>query len=143
MTASPERARADGTRAEMPSGARSAARAAEDKLGHETVVLDMRELLGVTDAFVITSGRNARHVRTLVEEIEKQVRHATGRSPLSVEGLRDLQWVLMDYGDFLVHVFVDDTRSYYDLERLWGDAPRLEIPAAGAGDGHGAGRSGP
>lgn len=112
-----------------------AARAADAKLGEATAVLDMGELLGVTDAFVITSGRNARQVKTIAEAVEEQVRDRTGQRPLRVEGLRDLQWVLMDYGDFLVHVFLDETRAYYDLERLWGDAPRVDWggPAAAAG----------
>jgi len=79
----------------------------------------------VTDAFVITHGRNSRQVRTLVDEIERRVKLESGRSPLAVEGLRDLRWVLMDYGDFLVHIFHEETRPYYDLEHLWGDAPRV------------------
>ncbi len=87
----------------------------------------MGDLLVVTDAFVVTSGANSRQVRTIVEEVERQVKEQTGRSPWAVEGLRDLTWVLMDYGDFLVHVFGTESRAYYDLERLWGDAPRVEI----------------
>jgi ribosome-associated protein len=109
----------------VPAAALVAARAADAKNGEATVVLAMGELLGVTDAFVITNGRNSRQVRTLVEEVERAVKEQTGRSPLAVEGLRDLHWVLMDYGDFLVHVFHVDTRPYYDLEHLWGDAPRV------------------
>ena len=102
-----------------------AALAADEKLGHETVVLDMAELLAVVDAFVITSGRNVRQVKTLVEEIEEQVKADGGPSPLRIEGLQDGTWVLMDYGDFIVHVFLDEARSFYDLEHLWSDVPRL------------------
>lgn len=109
----------------VPEGAVVAARAAEAKLGKDPVVLAMGAILAVTEAFVVCSGRNARQVKTIVDEVELQVRHSTGRSPLRTEGLRDLQWVLMDYGDFLVHVFLDETRSYYDLEHLWGNAPRV------------------
>jgi ribosome-associated protein len=109
----------------VPSAALEAARAADEKLGENTVVLAMGELLGVTDAFVITHGRNTRQVRTLVDEIERRVKEVSGRAPLAVEGLRDLHWVLMDYGDFLVHVFHEETRPYYDLEHLWGDAPHV------------------
>jgi ribosome-associated protein len=109
----------------VPSEALEAARAADEKLGEATVVLAMGELLGVTDAFVITHGRNSRQVRTLVDEVERRVREVSGRSPRAVEGLRDLRWVLMDYGDFLVHIFHEETRPYYDLEHLWGDAPRV------------------
>jgi ribosome-associated protein len=109
----------------VPSAALEAARAADEKTGVGTVVLAMGDLLGVTDAFVITNGRNSRQVRTLVEEVERRVKEVSGRSPRAVEGLRDLRWVLMDYGDFLVHVFDEETRPYYDLEHLWGDAPRV------------------
>jgi len=131
MTAPAESAAAGG-RDEVPEAALVAARAADAKLGQDTVVLAMGALLAVTDAFVISSGANGRQVRTIVDEVERQVKEATGRSPRAVEGLRDLTWVLMDYGDFLVHAFVAEARAYYDLERLWGDAPRLEISGTGA-----------
>ncbi|MGD0379341.1 MAG: ribosome silencing factor [Acidimicrobiales bacterium] len=124
MTASAERASADNGRFDVPEAALVAARAADAKLGQDTVVLAMGDFLGVTDAFVITSGANSRQVRTIVEEVEHQVKRSEGRSPRAIEGLRDLTWVLMDYGDFLVHVFQDEARAYYDLERLWGNAPR-------------------
>ena len=109
----------------VPDSALVAARAADDKLGEETVVLAMGELLGVVDAFVVTSGRNDRQVRALVEEVERKVKDHDGTSPVAVEGLSDATWVLMDYGDFVVHVFADQTRSYYDLEHLWSGAPRI------------------
>jgi ribosome-associated protein len=86
----------------------------------------MGELFGVVDAFVVTSGRNVRHLRTVVDEVERRVREGTGRSPIAVEGLRDPSWVLMDYGDFIVHVFLPETRDFYDLEHLWSGAPRVE-----------------
>jgi ribosome-associated protein len=117
----------------IPDEVLSAALGAEEKLGTNTVVLAMGELLGVVDAFVITSGRNARQVRTLVDEIERRVKMDSGRSPRSVEGLRDGTWVLMDYGDFIVHVFLEETRSYYDLEHLWAGAPRLAWQAEATG----------
>ena len=109
-----------------------AARAADAKLGEDTTVLAMGELLGVTDAFVITSGRNPRHVRTIVEEVERRVKAETGVSPLRIEGAADARWVLMDYGDFLVHVFLSEAREFYDLEHLWSAAPRVpwDGPAA-------------
>lgn len=103
-----------------------AARAADAKLGEDTTILAMGELLGVTDAFVITSGRNVRQVRAIVDEVELQVKVARGMGPVRVEGLDDARWVLMDYGDFLVHVFLDEARKFYDLEHLWSDAPRIE-----------------
>ena len=104
---------------------RTAARAAAAKLGTDTVVLDVHEVLAITDAFVITSGRNRRQVLTIAEEVEAQVKAAEGPAPLRVEGLTDAQWVLLDYGDFVVHVFLDEVRHYYDLERLWSDVPRI------------------
>jgi len=117
----------------IPAGALRAAVAADDKLGQDTVVLAMGELFGAVDAFVVTSGRNARQVRTLVDEVERRVKEEDGRSPSSVEGLRDGTWVLMDYGDFIVHVFLEETRSYYDLEHLWSAAPRVRWESEVAG----------
>ena len=104
-----------------------AARAAIAKNGADTVVLWVADVLAITDAFVITSASNARLVRTIVEDVEKQVRTAGGPSPLRVEGLAEPQWDLLDYGDFVVHVFLDDVRRYYDVERLWADVPRLAV----------------
>ena len=109
----------------VPDESIVAARAAEAKSGEDTAVLAMGELLGLTDAFVITSGRNTRQVKTIVDEVERRVGAVEGRKPLRVEGLDDARWVLMDYGDFLVHVFLDEAREFYDLEHLWADAPRV------------------
>jgi ribosome-associated protein len=69
-----------------------------------------------------------RQVRTIVDEVEKALVEHDGSKPISVEGLADASWVLLDYGDIVVHVFLDETRAYYDLDRLWGDVPRLEVP---------------
>lgn len=109
----------------VPAASLVAARAAEAKSGRDTVVLAMQDVLGVTDAFVVTSGRNGRQVKTIAEEVERRVKEEAGRSPVQVEGLADARWVLIDYGDFLVHVFLDEAREYYDLEHLWADAPRV------------------
>jgi ribosome-associated protein len=87
------------------------------------------DILGIADAFVIASGSNRRLVKTVVEEIERALAEC-GDSPTSVEGLGDSSWVLLDYGDVVVHVFLDETRRYYDLERLWADAPRVDWLAA-------------
>jgi ribosome-associated protein len=110
---------------QLPPAVTTAAVSADAKLGHDTVVLAMEELFGVVDAFVITSAPNTRHVRTLVEEIEKGVKETHGVAPLRTEGLADATWVLMDYGDFIAHVFLQETRDYYDLEHLWSGAPRV------------------
>jgi ribosome-associated protein len=103
-----------------------AAHAADDKKGTDTIALEVGEVLAITDAFVITSAPNDRLVRTIAEEIERRLKEEGGPSPRAVEGLDDARWVLLDYGDFVVHVFLDEAREYYDLERLWLDAPRLD-----------------
>jgi ribosome-associated protein len=105
--------------------ATAAARAADEKQGRDIVVIDVNRVLGITDLFVIVSAPNRRLVRTLVDEIEHAVRAATGRSPLRVEGVREQQWVLLDYGDTVVHVFLDETRQFYEIERLYRDAPKV------------------
>ncbi len=95
----------------VPEACLVAARAADAKSGEETTILAMGDLLGLTDAFVITSGRNMRQVKTIVDEVERTVHGLDGRKPIRVEGLDDARWVLMDYGDFLVHVFLDEARG--------------------------------
>ena len=103
----------------------AAAEAAADKKANEVLVLDVGDILGITEAFVVASASNSRQVKAIVDEVEEQVRVLHGSTPLSVEGLDDAGWVLMDYGDFVVHVFLDDTREFYALERLWSDAPTI------------------
>jgi ribosome-associated protein len=100
-----------------------AARAAWAKGGQDTVVLSVGEVLTITDAFVITSGPNPRLVRTIAEEVELKVKQAGGPAPLRIEGLDDARWVLMDYGDFVVHILLTEARDFYQLDRLWSDAP--------------------
>ncbi len=105
--------------------ARTAARAASAKGGDDTVIIEVGAILAITDAFVITSGHNSRQVKTIAEEVEARLKSDGEIKPLRVEGLGDSQWILLDYGDLVVHVFLDETREYYDLERLWSDAPRV------------------
>jgi len=105
--------------------ARTAARAASAKGGEDTVIIEVGLVLAITDAFVITSGRNTRQVKTIADEVEARLKVDGGIKPLRVEGLGDGQWVLIDYGDLVIHVFLDETRAFYDLERLWSDAPRV------------------
>lgn len=102
-----------------------AAGAASAKTIEPTVVIEVGDLIAITEYFVISSGSNDRQVRAIAEEVERQVKGNGGVSPRAVEGLDDARWVLMDYGDFVVHVFSEEARSFYDLERLWSDAPRL------------------
>mgnify|MGYP000948661061 CR=1 FL=1 len=103
--------------------ARVAAGAADEKAGEQTMVLDVGAVLAITDAFVIASAGNKRLVRTIAEHIEEVVRQRLERSPLRTEGFTDLQWVLLDYGDVVVHVFTDETRRFYEIERLYRDVP--------------------
>ncbi len=92
----------------------------------DLVVLDVRGLASFTDFFVIMSGRSTRHVQGLAENIEAELRSKRVSSKHS-EGLREGQWVLLDFGDLVVHIFYRDTRRFYDLEGLWHDAPRLDL----------------
>ncbi len=107
-----------------------AARAADDKQATDTLVLEVGPILAITEYFVITSASNRRLVRAVADEVEAKVREASGRSPLRVEGAREQQWVLIDYGDIVVHVFSDETRSFYEIERLYRDAPVVEWNSA-------------
>ncbi len=106
-----------------------AARACWAKGGEDTVVLSVGKALSITDAFVITTGSNPRLVRTMAEEVEEAVKLAGGPAPLSIEGLDDARWVLMDYGDFVVHLLLTEGRDFYQLDRLWSDADRWEWQA--------------
>ena len=107
-----------------------AARAADDKLATDTLVLDVGAVLAITDHFVITTGANARQVRAIVEAIEDRLTEAGGPKPIRIEGKDALEWVLMDYGEFVVHVFSAEARAYYHLERLWSDRPLVDWRAA-------------
>ena len=103
-----------------------AALASWEKGGEDTVILSVGKALSITDAFVITTGRNARQVRTMCEEVEEKIKEAGGPAPIRIEGLDDARWVLMDYGDFVVHLLLDEARDFYQLDRLWSDAERWD-----------------
>jgi ribosome-associated protein len=103
----------------------SAARAASEKQARDVVILDVRELIVITDYFLIVSGTSDRQVRTIAEEIERSVKEL-GLRPVRREGEREGHWALLDFVDFVAHVFLDEDREFYDLERLWADAPRVE-----------------
>ena len=104
---------------------KAAAAAAEEGPGFDTVIIDVGDVLVITDHFVITSGPNTRAVRALTERIEEAVDHSGGPKPICIEGLTDHEWVLMDYGDFVVHIFSSSAREYYALDLLWKDCPTL------------------
>ncbi|MFQ5947663.1 MAG: ribosome silencing factor [Acidimicrobiia bacterium] len=105
--------------------------AIDAKKGLDVVLLDVSRLLVITDVFVIAAGTSRRHVLALAEEVEERLQ-AEDRGPLRREGIEDAGWVLLDYGDVVVHLFDEETRRYYELERLWGDAPRLAFQPATA-----------
>ncbi|MBY6368265.1 ribosome silencing factor [Rhodococcoides corynebacterioides] len=103
-----------------------AARAADDKLAADVMVIDVSEQLVITDCFVIASAPNERQVNAIVENIEEKLREA-GHQPVRREGTREGRWALLDYVDVVVHVLHNDERHFYALERLWKDCPVLEI----------------
>ena len=111
---------------EIATWAILAARAADDKLAVNTLLVDVAEVLAITDIFLITAGANPRQVRAIANNIEEAIARAGGPKPLRREGHDTFEWVLIDFGGFICHVFVEEHRAYYELERLWGDRPRLE-----------------
>lgn len=110
--------------AEIAAAVHAAVAAAQAKKAFQVVALDVSGLTSLADSFVLCSGSNPRQVGAIVDGVADALR-AGGRRPLHVEGERGGEWVLMDYGDLVVHVFSEERRSYYALDRLWGDAPRV------------------
>ena len=106
--------------------ARFAAQAALDKKAEDLVVLDVRGLSSFTDFFVIMSGRSTRHVQGLAQAVDAALRHKNVKDG-NTEGLNEGHWVLLDYNDVIVHIFYNEDRSFYDIEGLWHDAPRVEM----------------
>jgi ribosome-associated protein len=106
----------------------AAARAAADKLATDLLAFDVSEQLAITDAFLLASGSNDRQVKSIVDEIEDKLREI-GSKPIRREGERDGRWVLIDYGEIVVHVQHSEERQFYALERLWRDCPLIELPA--------------
>ncbi len=107
---------------------RAAAVAASDKLATDQLAFDVSEQLAITDAFLLASGGNDRQVRAIVEEVEDKLREL-GAKPIRREGHRDGRWVLLDYGDVVIHVQHTEEREFYALERLWRDCPVIDLPA--------------
>ena len=106
--------------------ARRAARTALDKRAGDLVVLDVQRVSGVTDFFLICSGKSTTHLQTIADAIRGELK-GEGVQLLHAEGVAESGWILLDYGDVLMHVFLEDTRAYYALERLWGDAPTVPL----------------
>ena len=106
-----------------------AAEASDSKKGLDILVLDLRALTTIADYFVLCSGSSTTQVGAIADEVEQRMAGA-GRHPSHVEGQAESTWMLLDYGDVVVHVFEEQTRAYYALERLWGDAPRIPLLAS-------------
>ena len=104
----------------------AAAQAADDKKASEIMILEMSGVLDITDYFLICSGATDRQTKAIADEIQKKLR-ADGRKPYRTAGEELGDWILLDYGDFVVHIFTEETREYYRLERLWKDAPQLQV----------------
>ncbi|HEY8184486.1 MAG TPA: ribosome silencing factor [Pyrinomonadaceae bacterium] len=114
--------------AELDERIRMALSAASEKKAINSVVLDLRAIASFTDYFVIASGTNERQVQAISDEVLETLKKA-GTSAARVEGYKTAEWILLDYGDFVVHVFDEKARQFYDLERLWREAQRVEVPA--------------
>jgi ribosome-associated protein len=114
----------------LPAQVDRAVRAAEDKKAVDLAVLDLRKAAGFTDYFVIASGTNPRQVRAIADSVMESLQ-AEGVKPAHVEGYDRAEWILLDFFDFIVHVFAPETRMFYGLERLWGSAERVELSPAG------------
>ncbi|MCH4160732.1 MAG: ribosome silencing factor [Bifidobacterium sp.] len=107
--------------------ARIAALAADKVKAEDIVAFDVTEPLAITDIFLLATGNNERQVLAIAEEIEKELSIQRKRETRTREGLEDAQWVLLDYGDFVIHVMHKDAREYYSLERLWSDCPKIDL----------------
>ena len=106
----------------------AALHAASEKKAIEPVVLDLREIASFTDYFVIVSGANERQVQAIADEVYESLKKS-GHAAARMEGYKTAEWILLDYGDFVVHVFEQKARKFYDLERLWRESKRVELPA--------------
>lgn len=114
--------------AELDENVKLALHCASEKKALRTVALDLREIASFTEFFMITGGTNQRQVQAISDEIEEQLKKQFSQKPVRIEGYNSAEWVLMDYGDFVVHIFEQKAREFYDLERLWRDAKKVELP---------------
>jgi ribosome-associated protein len=111
----------------LPKAVATAVEAARDKKAMDTVVLDLRKADGFTDYFVICSATNARQITAIADAVQETLRQQLGERPAVTEGVKSSEWILLDYFNFVVHVFSRDCRAFYGLERLWGNATRHEF----------------
>jgi ribosome-associated protein len=117
---------------------RAAVHAAGERKALDVVVLDLREVASFTDFFVIASGTNVRQVQAIADAVEEHLRKDLGVKPARVEGYNSAEWVLLDYGDFILHVFEAKSRRFYDLERLWRDSGRVNVSDESSSGGGGS-----
>jgi len=107
--------------------ARRIAGLAQEKLAQDVVILDMRPVVSYTDYFVVCTGQNTRQAAAIYDEVHTRMKHDVRLLPARVEGARESRWILMDYGDCVVHIFTPEAREYYRLEQLWGEAPARSV----------------
>ena len=113
---------------ELDENLQLAIRGAADKKAQNMVALDLRPVASFTEFFVICSAQNQRQVQAIADEISERLKKELKQNPVRVEGYNAAEWVLLDYGDFVFHIFDKDAREFYDLERLWRDATKVDIP---------------
>lgn len=111
---------------DLPNDVRMSLKASQAKKGEGMVILDLRSISSFTDYFVIMQGNSKRQNMAICENVERELKEIDIR-PESIEGRENAEWILMDYGNFIVHIFSKEAREYYSLEKLWGDAPRLDF----------------
>jgi ribosome-associated protein len=114
--------------AELDDEVKLAVTSASEKKAFDIVAIDLREIASFTEFFVIVSGANQRQVQAISDEINEQMKKQLNARVVRIEGYQTGEWILLDYGDFIVHIFEKKAREFYDLERLWRDAKRVEIP---------------
>jgi len=114
---------------ELDANIQLAIKCAADKKAEKMVALDLRTVASFTEYFVICSASNQRQVQAIADEISEQLKKQLKQSPVRIEGYNAAEWVLLDYGDFVFHIFDKEARDFYDLERLWRDSIRVDIPA--------------
>ncbi len=114
--------------AELDETVKLALTCASDKKAIKMSALDLREIASFTEFFVIASGTNQRQVQAIADEIQEQLKKQLSSKVIRIEGYTTAEWILMDYGDFVVHIFEQKAREFYDLERLWRDAKKVDLP---------------
>ncbi|MDQ3322775.1 MAG: ribosome silencing factor [Acidobacteriota bacterium] len=114
--------------ADLDETVKLALHCSSEKKAFDMIALDLREIASFTEFFIIVSGANARQVQAISDEINERLKKDLNSRPIRIEGYGTGEWILLDYGDFIVHVFEKEARDFYDLQRLWRDAKKVEIP---------------